>query len=169
MKRLLLDTCIYGEMILDKELTALKETHNSEVQMYGFILIRRELRATSPTKRYLGKNVRVAMLSLYDQFVGEKNLLVDESTLMLTAKKYFDTYRQLGGHLSEKELQTDYLIVACAAHKSMDVVASNDHASMLSELSLKAYSIVNDALKLKNPHFIDYAQFKLLLLGGTLR
>jgi len=56
------------------------------------------------------------------------------------------------------------MIVACAAHKSMDLVVSNDDASMLSELSIRSYKLVNEILNLHNPKFIGYEELKKILL-----
>lgn len=166
MKKLLLDSCIYGELAVDKELDHLQEKFEQVegIIVYGFSLIRKELRATSKEKRHFGKNLRVAMLSLYDRFVKDKTLMVDEEKVSGIAQKYYDAYRQLGGGHGKAELWNDYLVVACASLKGMDIVASNDHATMLSENSLRAYALVNQALQLKNPKFIDYQHFKVFLL-----
>ena len=166
MKRLLADSCIYGELVVDKELHLLQEAyaHSKGIVVYGYSLIRKELRATPKTKRYSNKSLRIFLLSLYDAFVHERDLNVDENVLKVIAHNYYETYRQLGGHLSESELRNDYLIVACAADKGMDIIVSNDHASLLSEVSLRAYALVNETLRLKNPEFIDYREFKALLL-----
>jgi hypothetical protein len=165
MKKLILDTNIYGEMVIDKELNILKNacSINSNFLIYGFQVIRKELRDTSKNKSFAGRNLRVALLSLYDEFVGVHNLDVDLEYLKLLAKKYYETYKQFGGGYPENILMNDYLIVACASKKEMDIVVSDDDASMLSELSLKAYSIVNKNLQLKNPEFINYLSFKILL------
>lgn len=167
MKRLLLDTNIYGEMVVDRDLFKLKEAHKQkkELVIYGLRLIRNELRATSKNKDHLGRNLRVALLSLYDEFVAEHELRVEEEELIKIARKYYEIYWELGGHKAKEILLNDYLIVACAAMKKMDIVVSNDEASMLSELSLKAYQIVNELLELKNPQFINYKELKSLILG----
>mgnify|MGYP001606404004 FL=1 len=167
MKRLLLDTNIYGDMLLDKDLFILKDKHKEKKEnvCYGFSVIRKELRATSKEKSLGRKNLRIALLCLYDEFVGEHNLDVDDSKLTNTALKYYGIYRQLGGNLSKSELLNDFVIVACASHKEMDLVASNDDATMLSEISLKAYKLVNEILGLRNPQFIDYEDLKKLLLS----
>jgi len=167
MKRLLLDTNIYGELVVDKDLFKLREKLGRKKQdiIYGFPLIRKELRATSKGKTYSeGKKLRVALLSLYDEFVGKHSLVVDESQLKETALKYHDMYQSLGGNKAKSELLNDFMIVACAAHKSMDLVVSNDDASMLSELSIRSYKLVNEILNLHNPKFIGYEELKKILL-----
>lgn len=167
MKRLLLDTNIYGDMLLDKDLFVLKEKHKVKREniFYGFSVIRKELRATSKNKNLGRRNLRVALLCLYDEFVGEHDLKADENKLTNTAFKYYEMYKELGGNLSKKELLNDFMIVACAAHKNMDLVVSNDDATMLSELSLKSYQIVNEILDLHSPKFMDYEDLKEIILS----
>lgn len=168
MKKLLLDSCIYGEMAVDPELEYIQKAYNQNEFdfVYGMPLIRKELRNTAKNKRQSNRNLRIFLLSLYDQFVGTRDLHVDEPELLRIAQEYYEQYRQLGGNFSIHELLYDYIIVACAARKEMDLVVSNDHATMLSDLSLKSYALVNKNLKLRNPDFIDYPKFKSLLLKG---
>jgi len=169
MKRLLLDTNIYGEMVVDKNLSLILKCYKEKKNLiiYGFSVVRKELRDTPKTKLFFGKNLRVALLSLYDQCVKEHSLDIDENRLYLIAKEYYQKYRTLGGAKSFDILEKDYLVVACASHKDMDIVVSNDDSSMLSELSLKAYAIVNQSLKLRTPDFLDYDHFKDLLFEGA--
>ncbi|MBS3169284.1 hypothetical protein J4210_02265 [Candidatus Woesearchaeota archaeon] len=166
MKRLLLDTNIYGEIIIDRELDLLISSYrkNHHNLIYGFSFIRKELRATPKTKKYGPRNLRVALLSLYDLIVGKHSLVVDETKLKSIAEKYYGMYRELGGSFGKEELMSDFIIVACASLKKMDIVVSEDDSTMLSELSLKAYSLVNKVLTLENPEFYGYVKLKELLL-----
>ncbi len=166
MKRLLLDTNIYGLLAADPELLSLKSAYQKKKQeflIYGFALVRKELRETPKSKSVLGKNLRIAMLCLYDEFVSTHNVSVPESQLAHVAFEYYETYKKLGGSLSQEALLKDYMIVAAAALKQMDIVVSHDHATMLSDFSLKSYELVNAILHLKNPAFLDYDDFKNLL------
>ncbi len=166
MKRVLLDTNIYGEMAVDKDLFKLRQAYKIKriAVVYGFPLIRKELKATPRTKSYHGGNLRIAMLSLYDEFIAYHKLRVDEEKLHSIALKYYEMYMKLGGNKSKDVLLKDFIIVACASQNNMDIVVSNDDASMLSELSLKAYQLVNKILELTNPNFIGYEEFKTMLL-----
>ena len=72
MKRILPDTNIFGELVIDQDIDKIKEhleKATEEIIIYGFRLIRDELRATPKPSRLEGKNLRVALLSLYDYFV----------------------------------------------------------------------------------------------------
>ena len=110
MKRLLLDTNIYGEIIIDRELDLLISSYrkNHHNLIYGFSFIRKELRATPKTKKYGPRNLRVALLSLYDLIVGKHSLVVDETKLKSIAEKYYGMYRELGGSFGKEELMSDF-------------------------------------------------------------
>ena len=166
MKRLLLDTNIYGLLAGDPEasfLIELCELKKEHFLVYGFSLIRKELRETSKKKTFLGRNLRVALLNLYDKITGNHILIVEPHLLLGIAENYLTTYRLLGGNFSKNELLKDFIIVACASKKGMDIVVSQDDATMLSDLALRAYTIVNTNLQLNNPKFLDYNEFKALL------
>ena len=115
-------------------------------------------------KKHSGDNLRIAMLSLYDKFTSGREIRIDENELRKIANKYYEVYRKLGGSISFNELQKDYLIIAAASKNNMDLVVSNDRGTMLSELSINSYALVNKALKLRNPQFIDYQKFKKLMV-----
>lgn len=66
MKRVLLDTNIYGEMVQDPELDTLVASILKEKQLiiYGNVIIKRELRETSKEELLDGsKNLRVLLVS----------------------------------------------------------------------------------------------------------
>ena len=94
MNRVLPDTNIYGEMILDKDLFIVKVACKKQALnlIYGFSLIRNELRAIPKNKTLARKNLRVSLLSLYDELVGNHSLIVDEDYLAEIATKYHNTY-----------------------------------------------------------------------------
>ena len=79
------------------------------------------------------------------------------------AKAYLDVYREIGGRHTGKEMMEDFIIVASASLRGLDVVTSEDKRTMLSNLAIKSYTIVNKLNKLKTPDFIDYEEFKDLL------
>ncbi len=165
MKRLLLDTNIYGEMIVDDHLNLIKEKlkqRGESFVIFGISLIRRELRATPRKIKAGGGNLRIYLLSLYDELVKQKNLEVTLETLAL-AEQYYLLYRELGGSKGKDEMTNDLLIVACAALKEMDIVVSEDESTLKSEHALQAYGFVNVIRKLRNPHLISYQEFKHLL------
>ncbi len=164
MKRLLLDTNIYGEMVVDNHLNLLKEKlkQDNSLIIFGSSLIRKELRATPKKIKLEGSNLRIDLLSLYDELVKERNLNIDPRTQDL-AQQYYYLYHTLGGSKGKDEMANDLLIVACASLKEMDIVVSEDESTLKAEHALQAYTIVNTIRKLRNPNFISYEEFKHLL------
>ena len=164
MNKILLDTNIYGELVKESALLIIKEKiKNKEDLIYGVDVIRKELRDTPKKSLLLSRNLRISLLSLYDEFVGKHTIKLNEE-MARTAKKYYKVYREFGGAKSMQEIINDFYIVACASHKEMDVVVTKDKFTMLGELSVKSYKIVDDILNLRTPKFWDYDYFKRWLL-----
>ena|SRR3989344_8562648 len=165
MKRLLLDTNIYGELVVDADINKLHDSLVSpkNIVIFGVKIIRQELRATPKKIKVDGSNLRIDMLNLYDFLVKERTINLNKEIESL-AQSYYATYREFGGSWGFKEMQNDLLIVATAAIKQMDIVVSNDEATMQSEQALRTYNLVNAIRQLKNPQFIDYKEFKKLML-----
>ena len=69
-------------------------------------------------------------------------------------------YTALGGCLSQEKLLNDFLIIACSSIKNLDVVVSSDGKTMLSELAVKAYMLVNKTKGIPLPRLISYEVFK---------
>lgn len=167
MKRLLLDTNIYGLLMADKEFHLLHskiESNKNSLKIYGLDLVRNELKG-APRKKIKGVNIQASLLRAYSSFISKEYLF--ENRFEDIAEKYYAHYKVLGGSLSKNLLINDFVIVACASVKDIDIVASEDNATMLSELALKAYKMVNEREGIPFPKFIGYGGFKKLLLGGT--
>ena len=158
MKRLLLDTNIYGVLLLESNLDIIKKELLSTYIVHGFTIIRKELRNTSPSLVYQGKNLRINLLQIYDDIIRKSyELNLEISNL---ADFYFRLYKELNGAKGYDEMHNDFLIVACAAVYGIDIVVSADKASLLSSQALRAYSLVNDISKKRNPKFVTYEEFK---------
>ncbi len=158
MKRLLADTNIYGELVLDADYSCLKEAIAQKYVLHGFTVVRKELRDTPKTAQVYGKNLRTALLHVYDELTKKSYPLTNEIEDL--AKNYHVVYRQLGGIRSYNKLGNDFCVVACAAIHQIDVVVSEDNKSMLSELALKSYALVHALRKRRTPTFIGYLEFK---------
>ncbi|MBS3138283.1 hypothetical protein J4207_01100 [Candidatus Woesearchaeota archaeon] len=160
MKRVIFDTNIYGELVVDPFVHEVKELcKNSNLVGYGFSLIRKELQKIPENVVNNGKKLRVALLFLYDEIVGKHTLSPDKHKLSILARGYYKKYRALGGLSSQSDFNADFLIVACASLHDLNIVVSNDDTSMLSEVALTAYKAVNKINDLKMPQFIDYYDF----------
>lgn len=160
MKRIILDTNIYGELAIDKEIFRIIEDIKKRGDaIYGTKIIRKELRETSKKKVFEEKNLRITMLTIYDQIVKEHNLDITWDIRKLT-NEYGLTYKNLGGGSGADKIENDFLIVACAALNNLDVVVSDDCHSLCSEKAIRAYKIVNDLKKIRNPQFLNYSDFR---------
>lgn len=164
MKRVLLDTNIYGRIVDKKEEDKIKELteRRKDTIIYGFDVVRKELRATSKKVRFGKKLVRIALLTLYDSLV-EGHIYSTTSVVKQLAEDYYEAYRALGGKQAKSEMMNDFLIVACASLHEMDIVVSDDNNTMLSGQAIKAYHVVNALRKYRIPLFIDYESFGRLL------
>ena len=164
MQNLLADTNIYGEMVIDIDIEKLKQalSKNQDLIIFGSPIVRKELRSTPKKIKIGGSNLRIDLLSLYDLITKERNLEITSETEEM-ANYYFSAYLNFGGSQSMDEMIHDFLIVASASLKNMDIVVSNDESTLKSDHSLKAYALVNSIKKLRNPKFINYQQFKELL------
>lgn len=159
MKRILLDTNIYGIILEKEELETFRELiSGSGILIYGIKIIRDELRS-APRTGMNGINLRMDLLRLYEAITRNRELEFGKKETGL-ADAYYETYKKLGGITSKSKLYKDFLIVAAASLHSLDIVVSEDNATMLNKLALNTYSIVNAVLKLKVPRFINYERFK---------
>ena len=164
MKRVILDTNIYGRIIERKEAEEIREKLElkRDIIIYGFDVVRKELRVTSKKVRIEKKSLRLALLGIYDHLT-QRHLMSTTSLIRNLADDYYETYKQLGGKYSKEELMNDFLIVACASIHELDIVVSDDNDTMLSENALRAYTIVNKLRKHRLPQFIGYDSFGRLL------
>lgn len=158
MKRLLLDTNIYGLIVVDPERRTIHAAihSNKELCLYGFAVVRKELRSTK--RIVVDMNLRMDLLRLYDNLVTKSYELNSEMETL--AEQYYGLYQDLGGTFPKSEMMNDFLIIACASLKNLDVIVSHDTKTMFHELAIKAYTSVNKINNLKLPEFISYEKFK---------
>ncbi|MBI2661858.1 hypothetical protein HYX11_00170 [Candidatus Woesearchaeota archaeon] len=167
MKRLLLDTNIYGLLTVDSDLHLLHsliEQKRGEFRIYGFSVVRKELKKV-PKKVVGGVNVQASLLRAYSYFIVKEYDI--EGMFERIAEEYYKNYVFFGGNLLKEEIYNDLLIVACASVKNVDIVVSEDNGTMWNEVFRKAYENVNLKFNVGNPSFIRYKQFKELLRGTT--
>lgn len=166
MKRVILDTNIYGKMVLDEELDEIKEAVKIKVIVYGSEVIRKEIRRAPRWTVKYPKNLRMDLLRLYDSLV-KHNIAITPEILRL-AENYYLTYSELGGRLAKSDILTDLIIVACASIQGLDIVVSNDKDTMLNKDFQKIYSLVNKLARKRNPSFLNYVEFKISLRRSLL-
>lgn len=166
MKRLLADTNFYGLLAKDPErvevLGSIKS--NKNLLIYGFKIIRNELRDIPKKIKADGKNLRIDLLNLYDEIIG-KHAIGLTDVAAKRADDYCKAYREFGGSKSKNEIINDFIIVACASLKDFDIIVSNDERSMLAENAIRAYNLVNSVINKRTPKFISYERFRSALRG----
>ncbi len=161
MNKILLDTSVYGELILDvKSLEKIEKLmNNKKILIYGNKVIRDELRSVSSMSK-LGKfSKRIILLNLYDKLVSGHEIKIGDLTNLL-AKKYYEEYRKSGGKEALEIIENDFVIIASASIKELDIVVSYDTKTMLSGFSIKAYTKINLENGLRNPAFIAFEEYK---------
>jgi hypothetical protein len=163
MKRVILDTNIYGLIVIDKERLGILEklSASKNISVCGNSVIRKELQNT-PKGFILGINLRNDLIRIFDNLAGEKEFEITKDQQNI-AGKYYSEFICLGSKMKKSQIINDFLIVANASAHRMDIVVSEDRWTMLSEYAIKAYSIVNDAMKLRTPQFISYENFKSMV------
>ncbi len=164
MLRVLMDTNIYGKLIEEKtfgELTT-QIRDDPEFKIYGFSIIRKELRDTPKTAK-LGKfSKRNLLLNLFDELTDSK-YLKDSLKIHKLAMKVYGVYRKFGGirNWNKTNIDADFTIVACAMFYQLDVLVSDDVKTMLSKVALKSYRHISVKEALRLPVFYTYSDLKM--------
>ena len=166
MKRVILDTSVYGKLVEEPEVAdIILQRTPKEFVIYGNGIIKKELRDTPKHVFHSGKNVRNLLLSLYRSFVRKDHHDLDFNKLIETlSKDYMKTYRESGGSLSNEKMKNDLIIIATATIYGLDIVVSDDENSMMSTPAIDAYLAVNRIYGMPNPSFRKYRHFKAELL-----
>ncbi|PIN84859.1 MAG: hypothetical protein COV47_05165 [Candidatus Diapherotrites archaeon CG11_big_fil_rev_8_21_14_0_20_37_9] len=158
--RVLFDTNIYGLILeLDKQELAEKVINSDKVTVYGLDVIRKELREIPKNLKHEKKSFRGKILVIYDAMVKKHGLKTTRLVEALT-EEYLREYK---GGISKKKLENDFLIVAFASLRSLDIIVSEDNHSMISSNAMKAYEKVNSANGLRKPVFHSLKEFEKLL------
>ncbi len=161
MKRVILDTNVYGELALEPALEKLRAhiINSGSFVFYGVDLIRKELRETPKAEKFGSRNLRIILLSMYDDVTKEHVLSITPEVVEL-AENFHKAYEGFGGLKSKSEINADFLIVSAAVLHGLDIVVSNDEKTMFAENALKAYRLIADVKKAKLPNFIVYDKFR---------
>ncbi len=158
MLRVIFDTNIYGLLLIEKDFEEIETRISQEKDfiVYGYKPIRKELRDI-PKKTKLSRQTRTVILDLYDRITG-KHFFEHSIKITNIAKKYYDSYRNSGGvHGWDTNIRIDFMIVACASFKGLDVVYSGDTKTLLCKNALKAYKHVNLKENLRTPNMLKYS------------
>ena len=161
MLRILFDTSVYAELIIEKNTSKIVNQikEDSEVMVKGFEIIRIELRQTPKKIIIQKKNLRNSLLELYDNLIRGKQILYSEKINQL-AKEYYNSFKKNKGGWSWDKLKNDFRIIACASIHGIDIVYSKDKKTMLSPIAIKSYMEVNLIKKYRDPNFKFYEDLK---------
>ena len=168
MKRILLDTSVYGKLIEEDGVRRLVETRLklNEYVVYGSQTIRKELRDTPRGKVVRNSQLRLLLLEVYDSFVRKQNHDLKLNPLVeRLSGDYFKEYKKQRGSFSQHEMKNDFMIIATATIYNLDVVVSNDDKTMLSHICINVYKSVNKKYGLTNPILKHYQLFKKELMS----
>lgn len=162
-KRILLDTSVYGKLVLDVPFSSLLVQRKKDVEFvfYGNSVIRNELRATPKHITLINRRLRSYLLQTYDSLITKENhnLIVNMFVEQLS-DLYYGEYRKRKGASGEASIKNDFIIVACASIYQMDIVVSDNKKTLLSDAALKAYEYVNKMQGFRNPIYLEYERFK---------
>ena len=164
MLRIIFDTNIYGKLIEEERSNEIRRMilEDKGFVIYGFQLIRKELRDT-PKAEKLGKlNKRNLLLSLYDELT-EGRYLQDSIEINKLALKFYNSYRGFGGIKAweKSNVDADFTIVACASFYKLDVVVSDDSKTLLSKPAMKSYRHICVKEGRWQPNFWKYSDLKM--------
>ncbi len=156
----LLDTNIYSWFFEGNQIELIQKVAEShKLQVYGFSVIRKELRATPHSIYHAKMNYRNQLISTYDQITSNHVYGINEKIEEL-ATVYAE---QLRNDYQKKMIWNDLLIISCASVHALDIVVSRDKRTMFSELMKEIYIKVNQEKKLKIPKFYSEEDLKKLV------
>ena len=158
-KKVMLDTNVYDKIsLLDEDLIP-RIVASGSVIVYGCRVIRQELRAVPRQEKAGSRKLRLVLLSAYDLLVKAHDLPVEEIAES-AAREYLKEY---SGKKPKKDLYSDFLIVAVASLRQLDIVCTDDNRTMASWDAVSAFRKVNQRNGLRTPEFISYEKFKGLI------
>ena len=153
--RCIFDTNIYGLVIEEKILFSeiKKALDNKKLIIYGVDVVRKELRNTPLHMKIGSDKLRLKLLDIYDNIVGNRMFETTNLSKSL-AKLYLKEYKSIKGIQSSKKIYTDFLIVAIASLNNMDIIITEDNKTMCSNKAKRSYNKINIDNNLNPPNFI---------------
>ncbi len=158
--RLLLDTNIYGKIFEQEDEDLIPQiVESNKILIYGFTLIRKELRNIPSKIKHKGRSYRGKLLDAYDQITGEHEYDLTPGIIKL-AQSYA---KNLGNENEKEKFWKDFLIVACATIHQLDIVVSEDRLTLASDYAQNIYKAVNENNGLRTPKFYTKNEFDKLI------
>mgnify|MGYP001562414295 CR=1 FL=1 len=160
MLRIIFDTNIYSFIAEDKnvkEITA-RIKNNKELRVYGYRLIKEEIKNIPKTREYETHKYRTLLINLYSDLIKEQ--YSESPNITKLAELYYKEFQKLGGKRSFQDLKVDFGIVACATIHHLDLIVSGDEKTLKGNIALEAYKNVNIRNKLRTPNFYNFEDLK---------
>ena len=172
-KTYILDTNVYGELLLEKNSEKLIENINKDdsVYIYGIDIIEKELQETPVEAKYKSKLMKELVMNIYESIIKEELTLVPIAQYIASEYyKKFDELRKSGRYYKslspkidkykEEDLNVDFQIIAVASLRNVDIVVSTDKRTILSEIAEDTYKRINTLNGLRTPRLVTYSEFK---------
>lgn len=142
----------------NKAISLLSNADKLGFRFYGFDEVRYELKAAPRiVAPFESHNFRADLLRLYEALISKEYTF--EQRMMDMAVEYYRQFRSLGGTAPQRDIITDFIIVACASLKAIDVLVSDDVGTMFNRYALQSYTEVNKRHSLLLPKFWSYQVF----------
>ena len=167
MLRLIFDTNIYSTIAKNKNSKeiARKIKENNNLKIYGYKLIKEEIKETPKNLAYEGRKLRTLLINLYFQLIKEQ--YPESQNIKKLAEIYYKEFKKLGGKRSFNDLKNDFKIVACASIHKLDLIVSEDEKTLKGNIALKTYEEVNSRNSLRTPYFYSYKDLKKKIIGSS--
>ena len=163
MLRVILDTNIYSFIVKDKNTKEITEKikNNKELKIYGYKLIKEEIKNTPKSRKYEDRKYRTLLINLYFSLIKEQ--YSELPNIKGLAEDYYKEFKRLGGNRSFEDIRIDFEIVACATIHNLDLIISDDEKTLKGDVALEAYKNVNLKNKMKTPNFYNYEDLKKII------
>ena len=172
-KTVIMDTNVYGELLIEEKSEEIisRIDKDDSLYIYGVDIISKELQDVPSDKKIKGQVFKEVVTSTYKSLIDEE--LKTSPVARYIASQYYKKYNELRKSrkhqksvrekelkYTEEDLKNDFLIIAIASLKNVDIIISADQRTMLSSIAKATYEIVNKGDDLRTPNFIDYFEFK---------
>jgi len=172
-KTYILDTNVYGELLIEKNSEELIENicKDDSVYIYGLDVIEKELKETPVEAKHKNKLIKELVINIYESIIKEELKLVPIAKYIASEYyKKFDELRKSGKYhktlspkiekYKEEDLSVDFQIIAIASLRNIDIVVSTDKRTILSEIAEDTYQRTNKLNGLRTPELVKYSEFK---------
>ena len=159
-KTVIMDTNVYGELLIEEKSEEIisRIDKDDSLYIYGVDIISKELQDVPSDKKIKGQVFKEVVTSLVARYIASQ--YYKKYNELRKSRKHQKSVREKELKYTEEDLKNDFLIIAIASLKNVDIIISADQRTMLSSIAKATYEIVNKGDDLRTPNFIDYFEFK---------